>query len=148
MKRFWDKVNKAGPDDCWEWQGSVGSHGYGKFTQGRKWEMTSHRLAHTLTHGEIPKGQVVRHKCDNKRCCNPSHLELGLQKDNVRDMFQRRQGKWKQLTYEQAQHIRELAVTGPRGTGKALAEQYGISRSMVTAIKKGQTWREAFHSGY
>ena len=30
MKRFWDKVDVKGPDDCWEWQDCTGSHGYGK----------------------------------------------------------------------------------------------------------------------
>ena len=138
MKRFWDKVAVGKPDKCWEWQASVGSHGYGKFTQGRQWEMTSHRLAYTLEHGEIPRGQVVRHKCDNKRCCNPAHLELGSQGDNIRDMFKRRKGKWKKLDFQQAQEIRRRVTAGERGMD--LADEFGISRPMVSSIKNRQTW--------
>ena len=39
--------------------------------------------------GEIPKGMVIRHKCDNPNCCNIEHLEIGTQKDNIEDMIKR-----------------------------------------------------------
>ena len=42
----------------------------------------------------IPEGMVLRHTCDNPACCNPNHLVLGTQQDNVDDMHARgRQGK-------------------------------------------------------
>ena len=145
MKRFWDKVDVKGPDDCWEWQDCTGSHGYGKFTQGRAWEMLHHRMAYTLRYGEIPEGQVVRHKCDNRLCANPHHLELGRQGDNVRDMFKRRKGKWKKLDLRQAQEIKRRVVAGERG--KDLAVEFGVSTSMVSAIKTGAAWQEEIHCG-
>ena len=148
MDRFWDKVKKAGPDDCWEWQLGVGSHGYGKFTQGRQWEMTAHRFAYTITHGEIPKGQVVRHKCDNRRCCNPAHLELGKQGDNIRDMHVRRKGVWRKLTFADAREIYRRANEGPRGIGLVLAEEFGVSPSQISLIKRGKQWREDYYLGH
>ena len=48
-----------------------------------------HRLAYVEKHGmslEDIKGLVVRHKCDNPRCINPEHLEVGTQADNNADM--------------------------------------------------------------
>ena len=36
-------------------------------------------------YGEIPKGLLVMHKCDTRACCNPDHLQLGTQKDNMAD---------------------------------------------------------------
>jgi len=44
-----------------------------------------------VANGPIPQsdgyhGAVVMHTCDNRLCCNPRHLRLGSQADNVRDM--------------------------------------------------------------
>lgn len=48
-----------------------------------------HRHVYEAIHGEIPFGMVVRHRCDNDRCFNPAHLEIGTLADNVRDMDER-----------------------------------------------------------
>ncbi len=48
-----------------------------------------HRKAYEVFVGEIPEGQIVRHKCDNSICCNPEHLEVGTKKDNRNDFMQR-----------------------------------------------------------
>ena len=146
MDRFWNKVNKQGPDDCWEWTGGVGSHGYGKITQGRQWEETSHRFAYTLEKGDIPKGQVVRHACDNRRCCNPAHLELGTQAQNIQDMHRRGGTKRMKVNYETATVIRERALAGERGID--LAAEYGVTPSTISVIKLGKQWKREYHLGY
>lgn len=69
---------------CWNWNKSVTSAGYGQFTRNRKY-WTTHKFVYTQVHGEIPKGNVVRHICHNKRCCNPTHLVIGTHKDNYND---------------------------------------------------------------
>jgi len=81
---FWAKVRKAEPDECWLWTTAIGAGGYGKFCMLRK-NWLSHRMAYTLTHGPIPLGLLVRHTCDTPPCCNPAHLVLGSQADNVAD---------------------------------------------------------------
>lgn len=65
---------------CWEWKWSLTSAGYGQL--GRE-PWTSHKLSYTLRHGE-PK-QILRHKCHNRKCCNPYHLLEGSDKDNWLD---------------------------------------------------------------
>jgi hypothetical protein len=50
-----------------------------------------HRVSYELAKGTIDEGLLVRHKCDNKQCCNPDHLELGTAIDNAADYFNRRE---------------------------------------------------------
>jgi hypothetical protein len=45
-----------------------------------------HRLAWAEANGPIPTGLRVLHKCDVPACCNPDHLFVGTQLDNVTDM--------------------------------------------------------------
>lgn len=83
--RFWDKVCFGQPDACWEWAGArKGSQGYGEFGVNRM-PATAHRVAWELTHGPIPDGLFVLHRCDNPPCCNPAHLFLGTHQDNMAD---------------------------------------------------------------
>lgn len=82
---------------CWELQGymhkSKGmkhkNKGYVDFSyRNKRWK--GHRLAYLLTRGIIPAGMVVMHKCDNPPCCNPDHLELGTEKENMREAGKRK----------------------------------------------------------
>lgn len=87
--RFWRYVDKSGAAGCWLWTGST-SKGYGQLsTWGGEQNYKAHRLAWELMNGPVPDGLVVRHKCDNPRCVNPSHLEVGTQKDNSMDTSRR-----------------------------------------------------------
>lgn len=72
--------------ECWEWTGSktMNGEGYGEyFSRGEKVRM--HRLSYQVFNGPIPDGLFVLHKCDNKKCCNPSHLFVGTHRDNMID---------------------------------------------------------------
>lgn len=79
---------------CLLWGGCVNRQGYGQVSFGRKMVRT-HRLAWTFgldgeRHGALPPlGVVIRHLCDNPRCCNPDHLQAGSVADNNRDTVER-----------------------------------------------------------
>ena len=93
IDEFWNRVKKG--NDCWEWLGGKDRDGYGRYNLTVSYENLSkkwygaHRLSYTLTKGNIPKGKVICHSCDNPGCVNPDHLWVGTQQDNVRDMDQK-----------------------------------------------------------
>ena len=68
---------------CWEWKKSTNSAGYGQTTVDKKYWLT-HRLSYFLKNGSMP-GRVIRHKCHNRKCCNPEHLVAGSHADNWLD---------------------------------------------------------------
>lgn len=94
-ERFWEKVDRRGPDECWEWKDSLGTTGYGQFCTydgQRNHTLKAHRVAYELTNGQIPDGLCVLHRCDNRRCVNPFHLFLGTRGDNWNDMISKGRG--------------------------------------------------------
>lgn len=76
MRRFWDKVAKADGDKCWGWMGPVTHDGYSYYprTNGRR--KYAHIIAWEATNGShVPTGLELDHKCRNRQCVNPLHLE-------------------------------------------------------------------------
>src|ERR1035441_2613574 len=69
---------------CWEWQRSK-TQGYGETSyHGRK--VKAHRLAaHFWLGFSLSSKLFVCHHCDNPSCCNPKHLFIGTNTDNIRD---------------------------------------------------------------
>lgn len=93
-----------------------------------------HRTIYENAHGPIPKGMVVRHKCDNTSCINPDHLEIGTSKDNARDRDARGRGK-SPLTKEQV-----MAIKKDSRKQRVIAADYNIAQSSVSNIKTGFRW--------
>lgn len=89
--KFWDHVDCQGEDECWCWTASRLPSGYGRVRFEKK-STYAHRVAWILTHGPIPEGMVVCHHCDNPPCCNPKHLFVGTQADNVHDRDRKGRG--------------------------------------------------------
>lgn len=89
LNRFWERVGLTGPDSCWPWQLSCGSHGYGQVSWriggGKIDTELTHRVAWVKENGFIPEGMTVDHECHNKVCCNPAHLRLKTNVDNATD---------------------------------------------------------------
>lgn len=67
---------------CWNWKGYKSELNYGIISIQNKTFYT-HRVSYTLFHKPIPKGLVVHHMCNNRACCNPEHLDIMTQIENV-----------------------------------------------------------------
>jgi len=82
LKRFWSKVDKGAPDDCWLWTSFVHRE-YGRFwLQGSSYR--TNRVSYAITYRDLGDF-VVCHSCDNPLCVNPSHLWIGTMKDDCND---------------------------------------------------------------
>jgi hypothetical protein len=85
-ERFWPKVDKRGPDECWPWKSCRRPNGYGSISVPGGATLSAHRLSWELANGRpVPEGLVVMHACDNPGCVNPAHLSVGTFSDNARD---------------------------------------------------------------
>lgn len=78
--RFFEKIQKN-PNGCWVWGGSFFRNGYGRTWKDGKTRLV-HRVSYELHIGEIPAGMTVDHKCENKACVNPEHLQIVTGKEN------------------------------------------------------------------
>lgn len=85
-ERFWSKVNRRDSHGCWYWTASRNAKGYGQLMYRDGIPRHAHRISWELHNGYIPEGIWVLHRCDVPHCVNPSHLFLGTQTDNMRDM--------------------------------------------------------------
>jgi len=138
--RFFSKVNKT--ETCWLWAGSKNTHGYGQVKYRGKISHC-HRISWFLTGYTIPEGHLIRHKCRNRHCVNPEHLETGTYADNeadkIRDGTDNRGIKHvlSKLTEDQVRVIRARHTE----SGKKLAEEFDVSRATIHGIILRQTWK-------
>lgn len=146
--RFWKKVKKGKPDECWPWTGACKPKGYGMMVSVlpfERVEISAHRMSYLLEYGFLPPNLCVCHSCDNPNCQNPSHLFIGTYKDNSDDKVQKnRQAKGvghglNKLTPSQVQEIRLLRhFEGMRY--KDIAELYGVNGGTIWCAINGRTW--------
>jgi hypothetical protein len=92
VERILDKIVED-ENGCWIFIGRLDYQGYGRIAcrkvNGQTVDDRAHRVMYMAFNGDIPDGLVVRHRCDIMRCCNPKHLVLGTQKDNIHDQIAR-----------------------------------------------------------
>lgn len=164
-ERFWAKVNKDGPtmphidSACWEWTACKSNSGYGAFGLNGK-AFHAHRVSWLIVNGEIGQtaayhGLCVCHRCDNRNCVNPSHLFLGTQRDNIRDMVdKKRHGSltkpenqsrgehhgMAKISAENVMQIRAIYAAGEISQ-KAIGLRFGVTDVLISKIINRKIWK-------
>jgi hypothetical protein len=140
--------------ECWIWQGGVSGTGYPimKASGYKSGCQLVRRVVVELSGRELKPRQPIAASCGDKMCCNPDHLKLSTwsligkraAKDGAFSGVARankiaaaRRVAHAKLTEDQAREIRLSTESGP-----VLAERYGINRSRVNAIKRGEAWKD------
>lgn len=129
---------------CKEWPSGLHKMGYGQRQyKGKNW--LAHRAAWDEEIGPIPNGLQVLHRCDNRPCCEITHLFLGTLADNMRDMVAKgRQSRGERvpqhkLTSCDVEDIRRTYAAGGM-TQKALAAHYGVDPSNISRVVNRKQW--------
>lgn len=81
--KFWKRINKT--KTCWLWTGPIciakGAAVIHRTVDGNRIALTVANWSWRLKYGDIAKGKVVLHRCENKLCVRPAHLYLGGRKE-------------------------------------------------------------------
>ena len=88
-RRFWAKVDRRGPDECWPWLSATDRAGYARFGSVTRYGTNiAHRIAWMLVNGPIPDGLDLDHVrargCVLRSCVNVNHLEPVTHFENCR----------------------------------------------------------------
>jgi hypothetical protein len=152
-ERFWSKVERG--DGCWRWTGYL-SGNYGRM-RWRGQMVLAHRVSWMIHVGPLSATDLVLHKCaggGNPWCVNPSHLSVGDQRENARDMMRADRhwsstGVWSptkgdkspaaKLTSAQVAEARRRVAAGE--FCKAVAEQMGLPYRLLNPAVSGGSWK-------
>ena len=147
--RFDAKLDKTG--SCWEWQGATYQNGYGQVRLRTKLRL-AHRVA-AVQAGlivDIDSPMEIDHVCQNKKCCNPAHLQAMTKTQHRRkthacgEIVQTgASSNSAKLTDDKVLEIHQKYSTGNFSQRK-LAEMYGVSQGTICPLLSGETWNHIF----
>lgn len=145
---FWAKVDRRGPNDCWPWLGAKMYFGYGAVRRrDPRGFVGAHRVALMHSGVSVPAGKCVLHSCDNPPCCNPAHLRVGTQAENIADRGARGRTR---VGEGERHHSAKLTVAGVKelrrlyagGTAiKALSDRFGVAPYAIQQCVRRDTWK-------
>ena len=139
LERFWARVEKRGPNECWPWTGYRDRNGYGVIYEGHRQKgHKAHRLSWQIANNTDP-AMGIRHLCGNASCVNPAHLQPGTQSENMQDMV--RHGRAHLAKLDEGA-VRELRLRFRHGESiPKLAAEVGLTRQGMRNVVCGRTWK-------
>ncbi|MGH3628453.1 MAG: hypothetical protein ACRDRL_13585 [Sciscionella sp.] len=162
VERFWSYVRRGDINECWPWRTNEPGTFWWIDSNSTRVHQASYRLSYRLANdgADLPSDRVIAHSCDNPPCCNPHHLSLKTQSENVLEAVERgrhpsqtsesykrsRENWWvhgkngsgednasAKLTNSQVAQIRERYKTG-EVKQTDLAKEYGVGQSTISRI--------------
>ncbi|MBU1621785.1 MAG: HNH endonuclease [Gammaproteobacteria bacterium] len=147
VERFWFKVDIKSDEECWPWKAGKFSSGYGEIKIKGK-NLKAHRVAWELLNGEIPEGKQCLHNCDNRSCCNPSHLYIGTQSDNNLDIQHRNSGHSGRLSKFKTEGVLEIRRMHKEGySAYEIAVKFNSGERHIRKICKGEVGNHTIEKG-
>lgn len=133
-----DRVKFDPFNGCWLCQLGVAGGAYPHVRVGRHM-LRVHRVMYEHFSGPVGTGLHVLHRCDVPRCCNPGHLWVGTQADNMADRDAKRRWRGGRGGVLSPEQVREIRASGD--TLAVLAGRYGVNGSTVYKVRAGQRYR-------
>lgn len=143
---FLEENKNNNKNECWNWTGGK-TDGYGRVRHIGKMKLL-HRLSYEYFNGPIPEKLFVCHHCDNRACFNPSHLFVGTNEDNLKDMIKKGRykngmlgttGKNAKLTIENVIQIKYMIKNGLGNT--EISKKFNVGHTTICQIRRGVTWK-------
>jgi predicted XRE-type DNA-binding protein len=140
--RFWAKVDKAAPGECWHWTACRSKDGYGKVNLYGRCRPATH-IALILDGRPRPEKLSALHHCDNPTCVNPRHLYWGDDAQNTCDKIARNRHNPKFGSEHQNSKLTEAQVVEilkSTETQVALAKKFGVTQGLIGHIRRRIAW--------
>jgi transcriptional regulator of met regulon len=133
-----DEPNEFTKTKCRIWNLSKNNFGYGRMSIFGK-EIRSHIMACEIREGRHrKKEEITRHLCNNKLCCEPTHVKFGSQSENSIDQL--RHGKKNSIPENVVLDIRETYKKDGL-TNIERAKKYNIGVQSLRAIQNRKTYK-------
>jgi len=143
-KRFWERVEVKGKNDCWEWMGKKKPSGSAVVKLADGHECSAHRVAaylngivSSLIQSNAPEKETAVHTCGNSLCCNPRHIKNStrVQKGEGK----RGSSKRRNLTDEEADQVRRLYKQGYQNKTE-LGNMFKVCRQSILKIINNEAY--------
>lgn len=134
--------------------GALNEAGYGIVGNGSREDGVdrAHRITYRHFCGDIPSNIFVCHHCDVRSCCNPDHLFLGTNLDNVNDCIKKKRNSKppKNSHIKGVVHVnhklnddavREIRLLAGKVSQKILAKRFGVVRQTISDVAIGKKWK-------
>jgi len=144
MERIFDNLKRNPKTFCWEWLKCSTARGYGQININGK-SCLVHRIIYKYIYGNIPSDKpCILHRCDNPKCCNPTHLYAGTPQNNMDDKVKRNRSIHAMGEKHYKAKLTEKQVLEIRASKEpylVLVKRFNVGKATISKIKNRKTWK-------